>query len=108
MIAVVSHAWLRAGRDTDGTSHADAYFQVAAEFLAFHRQSPGFRGRRMMRGIADPLHVINVRWWDAVADYEAMVARPGYGDWICRLSAHVEPRDPMKEYVEVVLDEIDD
>jgi hypothetical protein len=101
MIAVISNAWLLPGEE-----HAVAYTQISLEFDAVHREIGGFRGRRLMRGVDDSLHLINIRWFDSVADYDRLVADPDYATWIAKLSAHIEPRAPGKEYAEVLLDTI--
>ena len=103
MIAVVSNAWCK-----DDGAHADAYIEIAQEFLEFHLAQPGFRSRRLTRGIEDRTHFVNLRFFDAVSDYEAMIQRDGYKAWIDRMGEHVEWRDPMKEFVEVVLDYVVD
>lgn len=99
MIAVVSQTWtLDAGRSADG------YLAAYRQFLDFHRAAPGFRGRRLLRGIEDPCHFTNVRFFDRVEDYEAMVQRPGYADHIDAMGRHLDlDRLPPKEYVELVV-----
>lgn len=99
MIAVVSQAWSR-----DPGPAAEGYLAAYRDFLDFHLASPGFRGRRLLRGIDEPCHFTNVRFFDRVEDYEAMVARPGYADHIDALGAFLDlERLPPKEYVEVVV-----
>ena len=102
MILVLSHAWAR----DDGAS-ADAYAATTDEFGEFHAAQPGFRGRRLVRDTVDRTHFINLRWWDSLADYERMVTDPAYPGWIDRLSEHVEPRDPQKQVLEVVVEHED-
>ena len=102
MIAVVSHAWL-----LPGESHARAYQEISARFTVYHRGHPGFRGRRLLRGHDDPSHLINLRYFDSVADYERLVATADYPGWIAQLSEHVQALSPVKEYLEVVLDDVD-
>ncbi|HKY14669.1 MAG TPA: antibiotic biosynthesis monooxygenase [Microthrixaceae bacterium] len=102
MILVLSHAWT-----LDEGEHRDAYIRLTDEFEAFHRAQPGFRGRRLVRDDADGRHFLNLRWWDALEDYERMVADPDYPGWIDRLSEHVEARDPQKSTFLVVVDHDD-
>jgi hypothetical protein len=101
VISVVSHAWLLAGDD-----HLRAYIDISERFDVVHRANGGYRGRRLMQGVHDRSHLINMRWFDAVEDYERLITVAGYADWIGQLSAHIEPRNPQKEYVEVVLDTV--
>ena len=56
-----------------------------------------------MVGTDDPRHLINIRFFDSSADYDALVAQPDYAEWIGRLSALVEARDPQKEIASVLL-----
>lgn len=97
MIAVVSHAWLH-----PGDRHAEEYERLSDDFVAFHRQHAGYRGRRLLFGLDDPTHVINIRFFDTVADYEELITFDGYGDRIGELSEHLDlSHPPQKEYVEL-------
>ena len=97
MIAVVSQAWLYPGE-----LHASEYERLSDEFVDFHRRHAGYRGRRLLFGLDDPTHVINIRFFDSVADYEELIAFEGYGARIDELSQHLDlGRPPQKEYVEV-------
>jgi hypothetical protein len=99
MIGIISHAWL-----LDGEEHLRAYVSISSRFEAVHRQSGGYRGRRLVRDQDDPKHLINMRWFESVADYERLVARPEYPDWIAQLSKHVMALNPQKAVVDVLLD----
>jgi len=99
---VLSHAWT-----LDEGPHRDAYVALTDEFEQFHRRQRGFRGRRLVRDATDARHFLNLRYWDHLEDYERMVADPEYPEWIARLSAHVEPRDPQKQVFVVELDHPD-
>jgi len=101
VILVLSHAW------TLDLAHAAAYVALTDEFGAFHAAQPGFRGRRLVRDRADPLHFVNLRWWDRAEDYEAMVRDPAYPGWIALLSEHVQPRDPAKAVMDVEVEHAD-
>jgi heme-degrading monooxygenase HmoA len=99
MIAVVSQAWT-----LDGAAHAEAYVEAYRRFLAVHRRHPGFRGRRLLRGIEDDTHFVNVRFFDSVEAYESLTRQPGYAEAIEEMGAHLDlGRPPTKEYVEVVV-----
>ena len=100
MIAIVSHAWLLAD---DPAGRADAYSRITADFEAVHATIAGYRGRRLLRGDDDPRHIVNVRFFDRADDYDQLVAHPDYSTWIARLSEHIEPRDPQKEILSVLL-----
>jgi len=100
VIAIVSHAWLL---DDDPAARADAYARITAEFEAVHATIAGYRGRRLLHGNDDPRHVVNIRFFDRVDDYDDLVAHPDYATWIARLSEHIEPRDPQKEILSVLL-----
>ena len=99
MILVLSHAWC-----LDAQDHAQQYIAIADEFGSFHTAQPGFRGRGLVRDVENPIHFINLRWWDSLADYEAMVQIPEYAEWIARLSEHVEPRSPQKQVLSLALE----
>ncbi|MCL6649103.1 MAG: antibiotic biosynthesis monooxygenase [Chloroflexi bacterium] len=100
-VVVVSQAWA-----LDAGAHAEAYLQLQREFLAFMRQQPGFRGRRLLRSLEDPTHFTHLRFFDSIADYEALTRLPGYQERIAAMGAHLKPyqRYP-REYMEVVLDD---
>ena len=99
MIAVVSQCWA-----LDPETHAAAYEARYEDFLELHRRHPGFRGRQLLRGIADPCHFINLRFFDSVAAYEELITFPGYADHIAALSEHIDvARVPPKEYVQVAV-----
>jgi hypothetical protein len=102
VISVVSNAWL-----LDGPEHAAAYVEICTQFDELHRANGGYRGRKLMLGIDDRSHLLNVRFFDAVTDYERLTQHPDYSSWINRLSAHVLARSPNKEYLEVLLDTSD-
>jgi len=90
VIAIVSHAWLIG-------DHSDEYARIVGEFETVHRRIAGYRGRRLLLDPVDRRHLTNIRFFDSVDDYDRLVAEPDYGEWIGRLSALVEPRDPQKE-----------
>ena len=99
MIAVVSQAWT-----LDETEHADAYIALSAEFLEFLQQQPGFRERRLLRGVEDRTHFTNLRFFDSLQAYEELIQRPGYGERIQALGAHLKPYDTYpREFMEVIL-----
>jgi len=101
MIAVVSQCW-----SLDEGPHLDAYERHYREFLDFHRQHRGFRGRQLFRGIADPCHLTNVRFFDEVAAYEELIALPGYATHIERLTEHIDvTRVPPKEYAQLIVND---
>jgi heme-degrading monooxygenase HmoA len=101
MIVVVSQAWT-----LDAEGHADEYIRLSAEFLAFMRQHPGFKSRRLIRGVEDRTHFTNLRSFDSLQSYEELTQMPGYGDHIMRMGAHLKPYDSYpREFMEVVLDD---
>ena len=77
MIAVVSQAWT-----ADADDAADGYQAGIEEFGEFHRGQPGFRGRVGARSRTDDTHFTNIRFFDTVEDYEAMIHGPGYAEHI--------------------------
>lgn len=98
MIVVVSQAWT-----LDENGHADGYVSVYKEFLDFHRQHKGFRGRKLLRSMEDPTHFTNLRFFDSVACYEELIKFEGYGDFIMRMGEHLKPYTTNpKEYMEVI------
>jgi antibiotic biosynthesis monooxygenase (ABM) superfamily enzyme len=120
MISVVSHAWLlpsgEIGQDhQDGLGGAGdrpfedamrAYSEISEQFDALHREVGGYHGRRLMHSVSNGGHVLNIRWFDRVEDYERLTKHPDYPSWIARLSKLVEARNPEKEYFEMVLDTV--
>ena len=100
-VVVVSQAWT-----LDAGAHAEAYLQLQREFLAFMRQHPGFRGRRLLRSLEDPTHFTHLRFFESIADYEALTRLPGYLDHIAAMGAHLKRyQQQPREYMEVVLDD---
>jgi len=101
MIAVYSQCWT-----LDPGAHAEAYERHYRGFLEFHRQHDGFRGRQLLRGIDDPCHFVNIRFFDDVTAYEELILLPGYATHIDRLSQHIDvTRVPPKEYVQLVVND---
>jgi heme-degrading monooxygenase HmoA len=101
MIVVVSQAWT-----LDEAEHADEYMRLYSEFLDFHKQHKGFRGRKLLRSLEDKTHFTNLRFFDSVRDYEELIKFEGYGDHIMKLGEHLKPYiNNPKEYMEVVRDE---
>lgn len=103
MIVVVSQA-----RTKPGEQHAQAYIALNGEFGRFFRDHPGFRGRRLVRGVEDPQHFTHLRFFDTVESYEACTGADGYVAHTEAMYEHLEPYDSYpREYLEVVLDEPD-
>jgi len=103
MIVVVSQA-----RTKPGEEHARAYIALSGEFGRFFAGQPGFRGRRLVRGVEDPQHFTHLRWFDSVEHYEACTRAEGYVEHTELMYEHLEPYDSYpREYLEVVLDEAD-
>ena len=101
MTVVVSQAWT-----LDEHEHANAYVELARQFLAFMRQHPGFKGRKLIRGVEDRTHFTNLRFFDSVAAYEELIKFPGYGDHIMAMGAHLKPYEIYpREYMEIVLND---
>ncbi len=100
MIAIHSQCWT-----LDSGAHADQYVALYESFEALHLTQPGYRGRRLLRGLEDPTHFTNVRFFDAEADYHALVHHPDYAPHIEAMGRHLDlSRPPVKEVVEVVVD----
>ncbi len=103
MIVVVSQA-----RTKPGEGHARAYVELNEEFGRFFRSHPGFRGRRLVRGVEDRQHFTHLRFFDSVESYEACTSAEGYVAHTELMYEHLEPYDSYpREYLEVVLDEGD-
>jgi heme-degrading monooxygenase HmoA len=99
MIVVVSQAWT-----LDEGFHADEYVRLYTEFLDFHKQHSGFRGRKLLRSLEDKTHFTNLRFFDSVECYEELIKFEGYGDHIMRLGEHLKPYTTNpKEYMEVIV-----
>ncbi len=102
VIAVISHAWT-----SDADSAADGYVSGIERFGEFHERQPGFRGRVLVRSQSDDTHFTNIRFFDDVSAYEAMIHVPGYADHINGLAEHLRPHEgaPGKDYADVVVHE---
>jgi hypothetical protein len=104
MIIVVSQAWTK-----DEHASANAYLEQSRGFLEFMKAIPGFRGRKLIRGLEDKTHFTNLRWFDDVAAYEAMTQHPDYQKQISALSVHLDlskyAERPGREFMEIVLDD---
>ena len=104
MIVVVSQAWTRDGEDAE--EHAQGYIALSGEFGRFFRDHPGYRGRRLVRGVEDRTHFTHLRYFETVADYEECTQHPEYQDHLVAMYQHLKPYDSYpREYLEVVLDE---
>jgi heme-degrading monooxygenase HmoA len=98
-VVVVSECWA-----LDGGAAVDGYLDAYRRFLDLHRTQPGFRGRTLLRGDDDPTHLVNLRRFDSLADYEALVATDGYAAHIDELSRFLDlDRRPAKEHLHVVV-----
>ncbi len=98
---VMSQTWVK---DDD---HAAAYVAKAAAFDEWLRARSGFVSRVLVRGVDDPCHLVHLRTFASVSDYEALIDEPEYRRHIEDLSQHVDPtRYPpggvTKEYGDVV------
>jgi len=98
---VMSQTWVK---DDD---HAAAYIAEAAAFDDWLRARPGFVSRVLVRGVDDPCHLVHLRTFASVSDYEALIDEPEYRRHIEDLSRHVDPSrypDGMvtKEYGDIV------
>jgi heme-degrading monooxygenase HmoA len=82
---VISHAW------TWDTAHAEEYIAKSAAFNDWLARRRGFVSRTLVRDADDPTHLINLRVWESVADYEAIIGLAEYGAHIDDLSRHVDP-----------------
>lgn len=100
MIAVTSRAFT-----SDAGDAARAYESGIEDFWDFHAAQPGFRGRVLLRSRTDPTAFTHIRFFDSEEDYEAMIRRPGYGEHIDALAAHLRahPDAPGKDFVDVAI-----
>ncbi len=83
---VISQTWL-----LPGDAHLSGYLALVESFDDFLRDQPGFVRRQLVRSIEQPNHLIHLREFETVADYEAMTQIPAYREQIAALSAHVDP-----------------
>lgn len=103
MIVVVSQA-----RTKPGEEHARAYVELNDQFGRFFRGHPGFRGRRLVRGLEDRQHFTHLRFFDTVESYEECTRAEGYVAHTELMYEHLEPYDSYpREYLEVVIDDLD-
>lgn len=101
MIVVVSQAWT-----LDEDENADSYVELSRQFLPFLKQHPGFKGRKLIRGVEDRTHFTNLRFFDSIQSYEELIKFEGYGDHIMKMGAHLKPYTiNPKEYMEVVFED---
>jgi quinol monooxygenase YgiN len=101
---VVSQTWLK-----DGEDHVAAYVALVEEYDDFLRAQPGFVSRQLVRSIEHPRHVVHLRVFETIADYEAMTTIPEYQAQIAALSEHVDPEAypdgaVTREYGELVFE----
>ena len=82
---VISQTWLRAGNE-----HVEAYLRLVGELDAFLRAQPGFIRRQLIQSIEDPRHIIHLRTFATVTDYETMTTDEDYRSQIAQLSEHVD------------------
>ena len=101
VIVVVSQAWTKPGEE-----HAQGYITLNREFGRFFGDHPGFRGRRLVRGIEDPTHFTHLRYFDSVESYEECTRKDGYVEHTVLMYEHLRPYDSYpREYLDVVIDE---
>jgi heme-degrading monooxygenase HmoA len=99
MYVVVSQAWSK-----DEGESADGYVAAYEAFLPFHEASPGFLGRRLIRGVEDRTHFTNLRFFERLEDYEAMTQREGYQDHLLAMYEFLRPYESYpREFLEVVV-----
>ncbi len=84
MQMVISHAY------TKDAAAADAYIALSASFDGFLAEQDGFVSRTLVQLEDDPTHLINLRVFRSVDDYEAMTTIPAYRDHIAALSELVD------------------
>jgi antibiotic biosynthesis monooxygenase (ABM) superfamily enzyme len=108
VIVVISQAWTKVGAtDAESEAHARSYVALNEEFGRFFADHPGFRGRRLVRGLEDRTHFTHLRWFDSVESYEECTRHPDYVAHTERMYEHLRPYDSYpREYAEVVLDEV--
>ena len=62
-----------------------------------------------MRGLDDPTHFTNLRWFDSVDAYHAMTRHPDYAKQIEALSQHLDlakyEGQVSREFMQIVLDD---
>ncbi len=95
---VMSHAW------TWDPDHAEQYIAKSAAFNAFLEAQPGFVSRTLVRDTEDPCHLVNLRVWQSVGDYEAIIEIAEYRKHIDDLSTHVDPSKYEGGYVRAYAD----
>ena len=104
MIIVVSQAWTK-----DAAASADAYVEQSRALSDFMQKQPGFRGRKLVRGLDEPTHFTNLRWFDSVDAYQAMTKHPDYAKQIDALSRHLDlskyDGKNTREFMQIVLDD---
>jgi heme-degrading monooxygenase HmoA len=99
MVVVVSQAWSK-----DEGASADGYIAEYEKFLSFHEESPGFLGRRLLRGVEDRTHFTNFRFFATLQAYEDMTERDGYQDHLVAMYEHLRPYESYpREFLEVVV-----
>lgn len=104
MITVVSQAWTR-----NDAEAADGFIEASRKLGEFMLSQPGYRGRKLIRGVEDRTHFTHLRWFDSVEHYDAMTDQPGYREHIQEMSEFLnleryQDTHP-REFMEVVLDE---
>lgn len=101
MIVVVSQAWT-----LDAREHAEAYIELSRQFLGFMQQHTGFKARKLIRGVEDPTHFTNLRFFDSIESYEELTKMPGYMDHILKMGEHLKPYNTSpREFMQIVLED---
>lgn len=103
MQLVMSQAWTR-----DDAEAAQGYIAASAEMNAWLAQQDGFLRRELVRGIEDPTHFINLRWFVSIDHYLAITKLPEYPGLLESLAVHLdlekyEQTGYPREFLDVVL-----
>ena len=85
MQIVISHAY------TWDDPHTQAYIELSESFNGWLEACDGFVSRSLVADFADRTHLINLRVWQSISHYEAIINEPEYRSHIAGLSEHVDP-----------------
>ena len=85
MQVVISHAY------TASIAAADQYIAMSEAFNPWLEAQQGFVSRTLVRSHDDSTHLVNIRVWRSIADYEAIIEHEEYRNHIAALSTLVDP-----------------
>lgn len=79
----------------------DAFAAAYAEAVALVEQTPGFRSRRMVRGIESPSRFVLLVEWDAVEAHQAFRDSDRFPAWRALIGPHFAAAPDVEHWEDV-------